>query len=129
MPRSRMMVRMPHNVQDRPSFRPLCQPFTSQQVLSTLGEHPDYAIAASEMEAALKNRHPDRSVSVICQTGEKSATRGSVTDPRFQCATSARRAFYVQVVVPMRLPDAGRLYGQLRQSGDSLIILCGTDRV
>jgi len=23
------------------------------------GEHPDYAIAASEMEAVLKNRHPE----------------------------------------------------------------------
>jgi hypothetical protein len=42
---------------------------------------------------------------------------------------SASWAFYVQVAVPMRLPDAGRLYGQLRQAGDSLIILCGTDRV
>ena len=30
-----------------------------------------------------------------------SATRGSVTDPPFRCATSARRAFYVQVAVPM----------------------------
>jgi hypothetical protein len=27
------------------------------------------------MEAALKNRHPDRSVSLICQMGEKSAFR------------------------------------------------------
>ena len=37
-----------------------------------------------------------------------SPTRGSVTDPRFRYATSARRAFYGQVAVPMRLPEAGR---------------------
>jgi hypothetical protein len=38
-------------------------------------------------------------------------TRRSEMGPRFRRTTSAIRAFYIQVAVPMRLPDAGRRMG------------------
>ena len=47
--------------------------------------------------------------SEVIQFDGLSATRQSEMDPCFWWATSASRAFYVQVWAPMRLPDAARL--------------------
>src|ERR1700679_2660529 len=52
----------------------------------------------SRFTAEIKSEWPLKPArSRIIQFDELSATRGGVTDPRFRCATAARRAFYGHV--------------------------------
>jgi hypothetical protein len=102
-------------------------------VLSTLGEHPDYAIAASEMEAALKNRYPDRSVSVICQMGEKSPLRPCGRDvveffnttvwafsSKWRCQCGCRMLGDFAGVISQIVWSAARLQGEIVRSGSTV---------